>query len=70
MFYLIKAAVQEKSAEIVMSEPNLDAQYEILAKGIYLYNNPNAQIQAQATGGFAVQGYIIDRVFDDPKTGL
>jgi serralysin len=53
-----------------MSDTNLDAQYEILAKGIYLYNNPNAQIQAQVIENFAAQGYAIDRVFDDPNTSL
>ncbi|MBD2043584.1 calcium-binding protein [Microcoleus sp. FACHB-672] len=45
------------------------AVYESLAKSI-VYVDDNPQFQSQVQGFLAATGYTIDRVFDDPQTGL
>ncbi|HEY5140339.1 MAG TPA: hypothetical protein VIJ25_13630, partial [Methylococcales bacterium] len=51
-----------------------DPQYELLAKGIYLYfdnlDYGNGQFRPQVLALLDEQGYAIDRVFDDPNTSL
>jgi hypothetical protein len=51
-----------------------DAQYELLAKGIYLYfdniDYGNGQFRPQVIALLDEQGYAIDWVFDDPNTSL
>jgi serralysin len=47
-----------------MSDIQLDAQYELLAKVLSAYSDPERRSVAEKV--FAAQGYVVDRVFDDP----
>jgi serralysin len=47
-----------------MSNPQIDAQYELFAQAGALYSDPNNKPLADKL--FEAQGYKIDRLFDDP----
>jgi serralysin len=47
-----------------MSDTQLDAQYELLAKALAAYSDPS--LQPFANKVFEAAGYVVNRVFDDP----
>jgi serralysin len=55
---------------MIMDKTQLDAQYEIFSKGLFAYFSANGQYQPLLNKLFDDLGYAIDKVIDNPATGL
>lgn len=53
-----------------MADIQLDAQYEIFSKGLVAYFNANGQYKPLLNKLFDDLGYAVDKVIDNPATGL
>jgi serralysin len=53
-----------------MTNIELDAQYELFSKGLFAYFNANGQYRPLLNKLLEDRGYEIDKVFNNPTTGL
>jgi serralysin len=53
-----------------MANTQLDAQYELFSKGLFAYFNEDGKYKPLLNSVLDAQGYEIDKVFDNPATGL
>jgi hypothetical protein len=56
--------------QVTMANTQLDAQYEVFSKGLFGYFNENGKYRPLLNSVLDAQGYEIDKVFDNPATGL